>query len=87
MYAIDEKDRIRITIRAEALSYAFAFEVPGSPSTKIDCPPVPIASIVRTKQVESFFTGVHFGLYATGAHDQGCLSPAYFSNVSWTVEE
>lgn len=71
-----------IRIDAEPLRYRFSIRS----EAEADFSPVgelATALLVRTRPFDSIFTGTHLAIYATGAHSESSLQPAYFENPSW----
>lgn len=78
--AISGKYTFRID--AEPLKYTFAIR--GEHETEFTTIGELASSLlVRTRPFDSIFTGTHLAIYATGAHCESSLRPAYFENPSW----
>ena len=67
---------VTLRIKARRSCYSFAFTV-NSQTEEIE-------QTVPTSAFTPLFTGVHLGLYAQGANEISCLTPAYFAHTQWT---
>lgn len=67
--------------RYDATSYTF-YLVTGTQRTEIG--QITSSHLTRSRPFDSIFTGTHFALYAQGADDESTLTPAFFSDVSWS---
>lgn len=81
--SIEQSGRYTLRIDAEPLRYRFS--VKGEADSEFThVGEMPTALLVRTRPFDSIFTGTHLAIYATGAHCESSLKPAYFDKVSWS---
>ncbi|GFZ44956.1 hypothetical protein JCM24511_02682 [Saitozyma sp. JCM 24511] len=72
---------IRIHIDTTPTYYTF-YLVTGTQRNKIG--QITSSHLTGSRPFDSSFTGTHFALYAQGADDESTLTPAFFSDVSWS---
>jgi xylan 1,4-beta-xylosidase len=74
------QEDIILSVQADAKNYTFSYQQPGGESTVIgsgEC-------FLLSTEVAGGFTGVYFGLYATG-NGRNTSTPAYFDWIEYTI--
>lgn len=86
------KGPVRFAIQATRFSYSLYYQGAEEKNDPLDLNRMTkvgeISPRVLTKQglLHSVMTGIHFGLYAMGAHHEPSFAPAHFAYAAWQAK-